>query len=49
MKAQIKLTRLIIILLILVVIITFASMASASAIDIKCVNLENPNDDYLDS
>ncbi len=49
MKIQLKVTRFIILLLILIVIITFASMATASAIDIKCVNLENPNDDYLDS
>jgi hypothetical protein len=49
MKLQLKVTRFIILLLILIVIITFASMATASAIDIKCMNLESPNDDYLDS
>ena len=49
MKTQLRLTRLLIIFLILVVIITFASMASAAAIDIKCMNIESPSDDFLDS
>jgi len=49
MKTQLKIARLVIILLIFIVIITFASMASASAIDKKCMNIEITNDDYLDS
>ena len=49
MKIELKITRFFIILLILVVLIVFASIASASAIDRKCINIENPIDDYLDS
>ena len=49
MKTKVKIARFAIILLILVVIITFASIAIASAIDRRCMDVETSNVDYTDS